>query len=147
LLIAGAAVSCEFPPMPDARGPGIRKLKDWRRSLLWAAFPPLLLLAVGGMLAVINWAYESKLCTVRTDSHDWVQNDLGLLLLATALAFATFASAILFVVRILGPDSKPEWYMFTPLLIVTILLIFPALFIVVLGPAGITIMQSMRPAP
>jgi hypothetical protein len=37
--------------------------------------------------------------------------------------------------------------MFVPLVLISIFFIFPSLFIVILGPAGITMMDQMAAAP
>ncbi len=68
---------------------------------------------------------------------------MGPILLATAMGLAFVASFLLLVIRFFWPKSHTTWFMF-PLTCITILLIFPGLFIIILGPATITMMEQSR---
>jgi hypothetical protein len=118
-------------------------MKPWKSAFLWAAYPFLLLIFVFGVLAAVNWGYESKLLSVDNSALDSVHAHLGPLMLVGAMALALIASCLLFLVRFFWPISHITWFM-VPLVSITILLIFPGLFIVILGPAAITMIQQMR---
>ena len=122
-------------------------MQGWKSYLLWEGLPFLLLLSIFGFISAVNWDYESKLITPDNGASDWTGIHLGLLLLAMALGQALVASFILFIVRITRPKSGGGWYMFVSLTVVAIFLIFPSLFIIILGPASITMMEQMRVAP
>jgi len=122
-------------------------MKGWKSYLLWEGIPFWMLFLCFGFISLINWTYESKLITLNASMPDWVGSHMGLILLGGALGMVSIASLILFIVRITRPKSRGHWYMFISLTIVAILLIFPSLFIVILGPAGITMMEAMRQAP
>jgi len=126
-------------------------MKGWKSYLLWEGLPFLMLLFIFGFISAENWEYESKLITPDTGAPDWTDVHLGLLLLALALGMALIASVLLFVVRIIAARiSRPDLSMgfrFAALIVVTVLLIFPGLFIVILGPAATTMMEQTRVAP
>jgi hypothetical protein len=69
---------------------------------------------------------------------------MGLVMLSFALALALYASLILLLSRVFQPKPNPGWFMVTSLAIVGIFLILPSLFIIVLGPATIQMMENMR---
>jgi hypothetical protein len=120
-------------------------MKAWRRALLWASYPFLLLLFVFGFIAAINWDYESKLISLDNNASDWSSAHQGPLLLASAMGLVLTASLLLFLVRLFWPKLHPNWFL-VPLTLITIFLIFPGLFIVILGPAGITMIEQTRSA-
>jgi hypothetical protein len=122
-------------------------MKGWKSYLLWEGIPFLMLLGVAGFISALNWGYESKLITPDNGASDWYNAHLGLILLAIAMGQALVASFILFIVRITRPKSNSGWYMFVSLTVVAIFLIFPSLFIIIFGPAAITMTEQMRPAP
>ena len=120
------------------------EMKGWRSYVLWEGLPFLILLFLFGSISVLNWAYESKLVTPDAQAASWVDIHLGALLLAVAVGQASFAAFILYIVRLTLPKFRGSWYMFISLTVVSIFLIFPAAFIVILGPAAITMKQQMR---
>ena len=122
------------------------EMKGWKSYLLWEGLPFLMLLSVLGFISAVNWDYESKLITPRQGAPDWTGVYMGPLLLAIAVGLATTASVILFIVRLTRPRSGSFWYMSISLTLVAVQLIFPAMFMVILGPAGITMMEQMRDA-
>jgi len=126
-------------------------MKGWKSYLLWEGIPFLILFFVFGFISAINWDYESKLITPDTSSNDWTSVHMGLILLAFAMGLALVASFFLFVVRIVaratGLNSSKRWFMFASLVLIAILFIFPGLFLIVLGPAAITMMEQMRIVP
>jgi predicted anti-sigma-YlaC factor YlaD len=122
-------------------------MKAWQRSLLWEGLPFLMLFGVFGLIAAVNWDYESKLVTPDPGASEWSGVYLGPILLAIAVAEAVAASVILLVVRLLWPAVTSSQLLVIPLTLVAILLIFPALFTVVLGPAAITMVEQMRVVP
>jgi hypothetical protein len=101
-------------------------------------------LFVFGFIAAINWDYESKLVTLDNNAPDWSGIHLGQIVLAIALGQTLIACFLLFLLCLFWPKSYLTWFL-APLTLVTILLIFPSLFIVILGPAGITMVEQMRP--
>jgi hypothetical protein len=123
-------------------------MKGWKSYLLWEGIPFLLLLFVFGSISAVNWDYESKLITPDNGSSEWTGVHMGLLLLAYAMGLALVASVLLFVVRIIAIRiANPNISMaftFVSLIVITILFIFPGLFIIILGPASITMMEQMR---
>ena len=126
-------------------------MKGWKSYLLWEGLPFLLPLFVFGLISAINWDYESKLITPDNSAADSIGVHMGLIFLAGSMGLAAMASALLFVVRIIAVHiAKPNArmaFMFVSLIAVTILLIFPSLFTIILGPASITMMEQMRVAP
>jgi hypothetical protein len=100
-------------------------------------------LGVFGFLAALNWGYESKLVSLDNNASDWREVHQGPILLAMTLGMALVASFLLFLVRLCWPKSHPKWFL-VPLTFITIFLIFPGLFIVILGPAGITMTEQTR---
>jgi hypothetical protein len=122
-------------------------MKGWIGYLLWEGIPFLLLLSVFGFISVINWDYESKLISPDNGASDWAGVHLGLILLAMATGFALAASLILFLVRVFQPKPNSGWFMIISLGLVTLFLIFPSLFIVMFGPAAITMMEQERVMP
>jgi hypothetical protein len=120
------------------------EMKGWKSYVFWEGLPFLTLVFLFGFISVINWQYESKLFTRDVQGADWTDSNLGLILLATAVGQALFAALILFIVRITRPKTGGGWYMFIALILVAIFLIFPGAFIVILGPAAITMKQQMR---
>lgn len=126
-------------------------MKGWKSYLLWEGIPFLLLSIVFGFISALNWDYESKLIIPDNGAPDWSGVYMGLILMAMAIAMAIglalFASSILFIVRITRPKSQSGWYMFASLIIVAIFLIFPGLFIIIMGPAAITMRDQMHAAP
>ena len=122
-------------------------MKGWKSYLLWEGLPFLLLLFILGAISALNWDYERKLILLDNDASDWAGIHLGLILLAFALGQAFVASCLLLLVRFTRPKSNTGWYMLISLTLITIFLIFPSLFIVVLGPAAITMKEQMRAEP
>jgi len=120
------------------------EMKGWKSYVLWEGLPFLILIFIIGSISVLNWDYESKLFARDPQSSDWTDSNLGLILFATAAGLALLAAFILFVVRITRPKDGGGWYMFASLIVVAIFLIFPGVFIVILGPAAITMKQQMR---
>jgi hypothetical protein len=96
-------------------------------------------------MAAVNWGYESKLISLDTDASDWNSVHLGPILLAMAVGMALIAGFLLFLVRLYWPKSRLTWFL-VPLTFITILLVFPGLFIVILGPASITMIEQTRSA-
>ena len=122
-------------------------MKGWMSYLLWEGIPFLLLLFSFGLISAINWDYEGKLITSDNGTSNWTGVHMGLILLAVAMSQAIMASFILFIVRITRPKSGSGSYMFVSLTIIAIFLIFPSLFIIILGPAAITMMEQTRALP
>lgn len=118
-------------------------MNSWKSSLLWALYPFLLLFLVFGFIAALNWGYESKLIFLNDNATDWAAVHIGPILLAGAMVLASIASFCLFLVRIFWPKAQTIWFM-VPLTIITIFLIFPGLFIIILGPAIITTLEQTR---
>jgi hypothetical protein len=119
-------------------------MKGWKSYLLWEGLPFLMLLSIFGSISAVNWDYERKFITPDNGAPDWTGVHLGMLMLAIAMGQALYASSLLFVVRITQPRSNSGWYMLVSLTVVSIFLIFPSLFIIILGPAGITMTEQMR---
>jgi hypothetical protein len=124
----------------------VPELKGWKSYLLWEGLPFLVILSMFGILSAINWDYESKLITPASAASDPVAAYLGPIMLGIAMFQALIASFLLFIVRLTRNKSKAGWYMFISLVLVCIFLVFPALFIVILGPAAITMMEQMQTA-
>ena len=122
-------------------------MKGWKSFLLWEGLPFLLPMFIFGLISVFNLNYESKLITLDKSAADWIGVHMGLIFLAFVTGGAAAASFILFIVRITQPKSNSGWYRLFSLILVSIFLIFPALFIIILGPAGITMMEQMREMP
>ena len=126
-------------------------MKGWKSYLLWEGLPFLMLLSLLGFISAVNWGYESKLFAPDNSASDPTSVHLGLILLAIAMGEALFASVLLFVVRIIirftYPTLSSGWYMFIPLVLISIFFIFPSLFIIILGPAAITMKEQMSQAP
>jgi hypothetical protein len=126
-------------------------MKGWISYLLWEGIPFLLLLFVFGWISAVNWDYESKLITPDNSSSEWTGVHMGLIFLAMATGMALAASILLFVVRIIAVRiTSPNLSMaftFVSLIVITIFLIFPGLFMIILGPSAITMMDQMRVAP
>ena len=120
-------------------------MNAWKSSLLWASYPLLLLFFVFGLIAAVNWDYESKLIFLDNSASNWNDVHLGPILLTGAMGLAVIASFLLFLVRFFWPKSHITWFMI-PLTIITILLIFPGLFIIILGPSSITMIEQTRSA-
>ncbi len=126
-------------------------LRGWKSYLLWEGLPFLLPLFVFGLFSALNWDYESKLISLDQNASDWTGVYLGPILLASATGAAAAASLILLTVRIIlrvaQPKSGGAWYMLFSLIVVSIFFIFPSLFIIVLAPASITMIEQMRVTP
>jgi hypothetical protein len=126
-------------------------MKGWKSYLLWEGLPFLMLLAMFGFISVVNWGYESKLFTQDNSASDPTSAHLGSFLLLIAMGEALFASVLLFVVRIIirvtYPTLSSGWFMFVPLVLISIFFIFPSLFIIILGPAAITMKEQMMTPP
>jgi len=126
-------------------------MKGWKSYLLWEGLPFVLLIGMFGFISVINWGYESKLTTLDNTASEWTGVHLGPLLLGIAIIHACIASVLLFVVRLVirvtYPTLSSGWFMFVPLVLITIFFIFPSLFIVILGPAAITMQEQMSTTP
>jgi hypothetical protein len=122
-------------------------MNGWKRSVFWEGLPLLIFLGAFGFLAIINWDYESKLLTPDNSASGSGEVYLGPILLATAAGMTVLASVILLVVRLLVPRVISSTWKLLPLLLVTFFLIFPSLFIVLLGPADITMIEQMRKVP
>lgn len=122
-------------------------MKGWKSYVLWEGFPFLVLLATFGVLSAINWNYEKKLLTPMSGVSDRDIAYMGPELLVFAVADALFASVIHFIVRITGPKNGSRWYLLIVLTVTAIFLIFPSLFIIVLGPAGISTYERLSMPP
>ncbi|SRR5258707_10811557 len=126
-------------------------MKGWKSYLLWEGIPFLLPLFVFGYISAVNWDYESKLITPDNGASDWTGVHMGLIFLAMAMGLALIASVLLFVVRIIaGRLASPNLsmaFMFVSLIAITILFIFPGLFMIILGPSGITMIEQTRVEP
>jgi len=110
---------------------------------LWEGLPFLLPLLAFGLIGIINWDYECKLILPDDAAGSWTDSHLGLLLLAVAAVQALAGSLILFLVRVFWSSPFADWFSVLVLVLVTIFLIFPSLFIVILGPASITMKEQM----
>jgi hypothetical protein len=115
--------------------------------ILWAGLPFVMVFGVSGLIAAINWDYESKLLVPDNTASEWTGVHMGIILFAMAIGMTLLASAVLLVVRLFVSGGRAPWIMFATLTAVAILFIFPALFLVILGPASITMIQQMRAAP
>jgi hypothetical protein len=122
-------------------------MKGWKSYLLWEGIPFWMLFLCFGFISLINWTYESKLITLNARMPDWVGSHMGLILLGGALGMSFIASGTLFLIRITRPKTKSDWYMFIALTLVAIFWIFPSLNIIIIGPAGITMMESLQQVP
>jgi hypothetical protein len=127
-------------------------MKGWKSYFLWEGLPFLMLFSMFGFISAINWDYEKKLFTPDNSGPAGSSSvHLGLILLAFAMGYALFASVLLFIVRIIiritYPTLSSGWYMFVPLVLISVFFIFPSLFVIILGPATITIMDQMSEAP
>jgi len=126
-------------------------ITGWKSYLFWEGLPFLVPLSVFGFICAINWGYESKLITPDYGASDWNDVHLGLILLGIVFFMALIASFLLLLVRVIAARiTKPELSMafsFISLTAIAILFIFPGLFIVVLGPASITMIEQTRVAP
>jgi hypothetical protein len=126
-------------------------MKGWISYLLWEGIPFLLPLFVFGSISAVNWDFESKLITPDNSAPDWTGVHMGQIFLAMATGMALAASILLFVVRIIAIRiANPNISMaftFVSLIVITIFLIFPGLFMIILGPAAITMTDQMRVAP
>jgi hypothetical protein len=118
-------------------------MKSWKSYLFWAALPLLILMLVFGFMSAINWGYEGKLLILDNSASDWTSVRLGPILLVIATGMALIAGLILSLVWVFWPKSHANWFL-VPLTLVTIFLVFPGLFIVILGPATITMMEQAR---
>ena len=115
--------------------------------LLWEGLPFLMLFGVFGILSIINWSYESKLVERQNYGSTWSVVYMGPIMMAGALGMTVAASIVLFIVRLTRPQSSGQWYMFVSLTITAIFLIFPSLSIIIMGPATISIIESMAQVP
>jgi len=122
-------------------------MKGWKSCLLWEGIPFLLLLFIFGSLSAINWDYERKLVSLDNTALNWTDAHLGPILLAVAIGHALIASCLLLLVRFTRPKSNMGLYMLASLTLITIFLILPSVAIIVLGPAGITMIEQTRNAP
>jgi uncharacterized iron-regulated membrane protein len=123
-------------------------MTGWKSYLFWEGIPFWLPLSVFGFISVLNWGYESKLITPDDGASSWTSVHLGLVLLGIAFVMALVAGFLLFLVRVIASRiAKPELnvsFRFVSLIVIAILLIVPGLFIVVLGPSSITMMEQAR---
>jgi hypothetical protein len=126
-------------------------MKGWKSYLLWEGIPFLLPLFIFILISALNWDYESKLITPDNGATDWTSIHLGLIFIAMAMWLALIASVLLFVVRIIGiriaSPNLSMAFMFISLIAIAILFIFPGLFMIILGPATITMKDQMQVAP
>ena len=126
-------------------------MTDWKSYLFWEGLPFLLPFLVFGFISAINWGYESKLITPDFGAPEWTGVYLGQILLGIAFLLALIASVLLFLVRVIAARiTKPELsvaFRFLSLIAIAIMFIFPGLFIVILGPASITMIEQTRVAP
>lgn len=125
----------------------IPDMKGLKSHLLWEGIPLLMPLSIFGFISVVDWDYEGKLITPDTGASDWTGVHLGLILLVMAMGQALAASFILFIVRITRPKSSGGGYMLAWLTVVALFLIIPSLFIIIMGPAALPMMEQMRVAP
>ena len=119
-------------------------MKGWMSYLLWEGLPFLLPLFAIGFIGAINWDYERKLILPDDDAATWTDVHLSLILLSIAAVQAAAGSLILFLVRVFWSRPLADWFSVLVLVLVAIFLIFPSLFIVILGPAAITMKEQMR---
>jgi len=117
-------------------------VNTWKRSLFWEGLPFLMLLGVFGALAAINWDYERKLLVPDPSADNWSSVHLGQIMLAIALAQALVGSVILLIVRLLNPNVLSKTWLLVPLTLVFIFLVLPGLFVVIFGPAAITMVKQ-----
>jgi hypothetical protein len=121
-------------------------MKGWKQSLLWEGLPLSQLVFVFTVISIINWEYQRKFFEPVEGAPDWMSVHFGWVLLALALGMAGLASVILLVIRVLSPGIISSSMMLIPLTLVQILLVFPSLFLVVLGPAYITMSEQIHSA-
>jgi hypothetical protein len=119
----------------------------WLSYLLWEGLPFLMPMGLFAVVAAINWDYESKLLFLNKSSPDWIGVHMGPLMLGTGLGFSLFGSVVLLVVRLAGGIPKSDWARFIIVTLVALFCIFPSVFIVIFGPAQISIMESMQQVP
>jgi hypothetical protein len=125
-------------------------MKCWESYVLWEGLPFLVLLLFFGSISAINWDYERKLLTPDNSASGWADVNIGPIMLAIAAGLALVASILLFIVRQIHgarPSSSLGWSVCIPFDIIAVFVTFASLCIVVLGPAGITMMEQMRAAP
>jgi hypothetical protein len=122
-------------------------MKDRQSYFPWIALPFLIQLILFGSISILNWDYMKKLVLPDESAFDWMDVHLGQILLTIAFGLACAASFILFVARLCRPSRKVGWYMAISLILVSIFLVFPSVFIIVLGPAAITMKEQMRTMP
>jgi len=114
-------------------------------QLLWAAYPLAICVVVFGLIATVNWGYESKFFDIRSNVTDWAGQHTGLIMLTMAIVMASVASLILLVAALFWPKSRTGWFM-VPVTIATVLFVFPSLFVIILGPAAITMIEQTNSA-
>ena len=119
-------------------------MKAWISYLLWAVFPILLLFFFFGLLAVINWDYVDKLVTPRIDTLDWISAYLGPIMFASAIGLALIAGVLFFFVRVIVAKEGFGWAIWLPITLITIFFILPGVFIVILAPAAVTMIEQMN---
>jgi hypothetical protein len=122
-------------------------MKDRQSDLPWIALPFLFQLILFGSISLLNWDYVKKFVLPDESASDWTDVHLGQILLTVAFGQACAASFILFMARLGRPKRNVGWYMTISLTLVSIFLIFPSVFIIVLGPAAITMKEQMRNPP
>ncbi len=110
-------------------------------QFFWAGYPLAISLLVFGLIATVNWGYESKFFDTRSDATDWTSQHTGLMMLIMAIVMASIASLILLVAAVFWPKSRTGWFL-VPVTIVTILFVLPSLFLIILGPAAITMIEQ-----
>jgi hypothetical protein len=87
-----------------------------------------------------------KLFSLDNGASDWSGIHLGPIMLAYAMGMSSIASLFLFLIRFFWPNSLQNWF-FLPVTFITLLLVFPSLFIVLLGPAEIQMKEYFRSEP
>jgi uncharacterized membrane protein YdfJ with MMPL/SSD domain len=120
--------------------------KGWKSYLLWEGIPLLMPLCAFILIFAVNRDYEIKLISPNRGVTDWSGIYMGPILLATASGFAIAGGLLLFAVRLSQSKPNTDLLMMIPLTFVTVFLTFPSLFIIIMGPAMITMMEQMRSA-
>jgi hypothetical protein len=122
-------------------------MKGWPSHLLWTASPFILQIGVFGFLCAINWDYEKKMISTLGGASNWTEAHLGPILLMVAGAQACMASLTLLIARLCLPKKNEGSYMIVCLTLVAVFFMFPSMFIIVLGPAAITMKEQMTTVP
>ena len=116
-----------------------------RSRYYWEGLPLLMVFLVHASIAISNWPYERRMFTTDPAVPGWIVAHLGLILTATSIGLALFAGYLLDQLRI--SESRPPYKSWSTLLGVSFILmflVFPSLFIVVLGPAAVQMLDTAQ---